>query len=192
MRSRVGSLVISAALAGSATAAESTLTLDPTASRITFTLKATLHQVDGSFDLTSGEIRFDPETGAASGRVVVDARSGDTEKAKRDKKMHETVLKSVEHPLIVFEPTSFEGTLSPRGSSELQVEGTMQLLGAKHTMAFPLEVSIEHGEVRVRGSFAVPYVEWGLTDPSAFVLRVAKTVDVSLELAGRVKAAPDE
>ena len=110
MRFRIGSMVISAVLAGSVAAAESTLTLDPTASRITFTLKATLHQVDGSFDLTSGEIRFDPETGTASGRVVVDARSGDTENAKRDKKMHETVLKSVEHPLIVFEPTSFEGT----------------------------------------------------------------------------------
>ena len=192
MRSRIASLVISTVLAGSAMAAESRLTLDPAASRITFTLQATLHQVHGSFDLTSGEIRFDPETETASGRVVVDARSADTDNAKRDKKMHETVLRSAEYPLILFEPTSFEGKLSPQGSSELQVEGTMQLLGAKHTLAFPLEVSIDQGEVRVRGGFAVPYVEWGLTDPSAFVLRVGKVVDVSFEFAGLLDAAADE
>jgi hypothetical protein len=47
----------------------------------------------------------------------------------------------------------------------------------------------EDGHVRVEGTFTVPYVAWGLRDYSNFVLRVAPTVDVQLDVVGRLAGA---
>ena len=76
------------AVASPALAAERVVTLDPKASEIKFTLDATLHTVHGSLRLTRGELRFDPDTGAASGTIEADATSSETSNARRDRNMH--------------------------------------------------------------------------------------------------------
>ena len=75
-------------------AQEKVFELDPANSKIQFTLDATLHSVHGTFKLKSGTIHFNPATGAASGQLVVDATSGDTENDGRDRRMHKVVLES--------------------------------------------------------------------------------------------------
>jgi hypothetical protein len=37
--------------------------------------------------------------------------------------------------------------------------------------------------------FAVPYVEWGMKNPSTLFLRVGDKVDIDLQAAGRIRAA---
>ncbi|MCJ7754614.1 MAG: hypothetical protein MUP13_08620, partial [Thermoanaerobaculales bacterium] len=54
-------------------AAEWRVDLDPERTQVTFTLKATLHTVDGTAQLASGSLVIDPETGAVAGEIVVDA-----------------------------------------------------------------------------------------------------------------------
>ncbi len=179
-------MIATATLAGDAV-----FTVDPAASAVTFTLQATMHEVEGRFRVEPGEIRFDAASGSASGRIVIDASSGDTSNAKRDRKMHASVLRSSEHRRIVFEPTAVAGTLAPAGSSDLEVSGTLRLLDGAHAIEVPVGVTIEGEAVRVRTTFSVPYVDWGLTDPSVFVLRVAKTVEVVVDLTGRL-AGPEE
>jgi hypothetical protein len=55
--------------------------LDPAATQVAFTLRATLHTVAGTFVLKHGTVMLDPATGKAEGLVVVDAagagRAGD-------------------------------------------------------------------------------------------------------------------
>lgn len=173
-------------------AEELTLMLDPEATTIDFTLGATLHTVEGSFRLEEGELTFDPETGDISGRVVVDATSGNTGNDKRDRDMHRKVLESERYPDFVFVPTRLEGAYEPARASDVTLHGTLQIHGGEHEIAIPATVAVNTtggGERRLEatGTFEVPYVEWGMEDPSKFLLRVAKSVEVTVHAEGRLE-----
>ena len=89
----LGALLLPALLATGARA-EGVLRIDPARSAVRFTLAATLHTVHGEGRVVSGELRFDPAGGPASGAVVVDARSFATGIDARDRDMHAKVLES--------------------------------------------------------------------------------------------------
>jgi polyisoprenoid-binding protein YceI len=174
-----------------ATAREYSLSLDPQATDVSFTLEATGENVHGSLHLRSGDIRFDPETGVASGRIEIDATRADTGNKKRDRKMHSKVLESESNPLIVFVPREIRGDYPLTGSGpladggltsgEVTLVGTLTLLGVEHEVALPATVTGEGSTIDFDSHFTVPYVAWGLHDPSWLVLRVAKEVDVTVE-----------
>jgi len=181
------------ALAASATASadQRTLTLDPARTTASFTLGATLHTVHGSAPVARGVIVFDPDGGAASGEITVDANRADTGSAKRDREMHENVLVSARHPTIVLRPTRVEGRLPEAGTTTLTVHGTIELVGRQHEITVPVEVAVTQDEVTIRAEFDLPYVEWGLHDPSAFLLKVDRFVTVAVAGAGTLSAGPD-
>ncbi len=192
---RAAVLVLAAGFAAAAAtppqaAAERRIVFDPEASRIEFTLGATLHTVRGSARLAAGAITLDLAGAATGGRlageIVVDARSAETGNRKRDRDMHEKVLESEEHPRIVFRPESFEGALAAAGASRVTVRGRLEIHGAEHALAVPADVSVEGDRIGVSATFEVPYVEWGMRDPSKLFLRVAKSVEVAVELVGAV------
>ena len=165
---------------------ETVVTLDPASAQIQFTLGATLHTVHGSFKLKHGEIRFDPSTGKASGSIVVDAASGDTENGSRDKKMHAEILESPKFPEITFTPTGVKGQLKELASgpaaAHVEVDGVFHLHGQDHE-GFA-EVVVDpgiNGQMRFSASFSIPYVKWGLKDPSTTFLHVKDTVDVKMQ-----------
>ena len=86
-------------------AAELEVVVDPTTAKIDFTLGATMHTVEGSLKLKSGEVRFDPATGVVVGKLVIDATSATTSNEGRDKKMHAEVLESGlsnPHPPLLY------------------------------------------------------------------------------------------
>jgi polyisoprenoid-binding protein YceI len=191
VRSLAPGVLVAAAVvaAGLIRADERLVRIAPADCAISFTLQATLHKVHGSFAVSSGEIGFDVEGGAASGRVVVDAASGDTGNAKRDRKMHDEVLVSSRWPEITFSPTSIEGSVLPAGESEVRIRGILRLHDEPHEVEVPMRLTIEGERLRAEGGLVVPYVAWGLEDPSSFVLRVGKTVDVRIACGGILTAA---
>ena len=179
-------LVLAAVLSGSlpAAAEERVLVLDPAESRVTFRLGAFLHTVEGSFDVSSGEVRYDSETGEATGRIVVDTASGTTNNRRRDRRMHSEVLLSQRYPRFVFVPDHFEGGVGPEGGG-VMLSGELEFFGSRHRLEIPawVEPSTD-GRVRASGGFEIPYAEWGMKDVSGFLLRVSDEVEVRIEAVG--------
>jgi hypothetical protein len=52
----------------------------------------------------------------------------------------------------------------------------------------PMHIEISGSELSVRGTFLVPYVEWGMKSPSNFLIRVDEKVKIDLDAVGHFKA----
>jgi polyisoprenoid-binding protein YceI len=164
--------------------AQQKLTLDPASSEVHFTLSDTLHTVHGTFHIQQGEIAFDPSTGKSTGSIVVDALSGQSGNATRDHRMTDDELKASTYKTITFAPTTFSGTFNPTGDSTLQVHGTFTLLSTPHEMDVPMKIHATADQLQATGTFAVSYIQWGLKDPSTFMIHVNKEVQIDLALTG--------
>lgn len=167
-----------------ATYAQQKLSLDPSHSEVHFTLGDVLHTVHGTFAIQRGEIDFSSTTGKASGTIIVDATSGQSGNSTRDRRMTNDQLKATTYSTVSFSPTSFTGTLNPSGDSSLTVHGLFTILGTPHEIDVPMKVHMEGDQLHASGSFSVPYVKWGLKDPSTLMLRVNKEVQIDLSLTG--------
>ncbi len=169
-------------------AAQQQLVLSPDETEITIFLEATGHDVHGTFYLQAGTITFDTETGEADGLITVDATRGETGNKKRDRKMHGTVLESDKFPLIQFRPERVHGTVAAQGESQLDLSGKLSIHGSEHDVTLAAEVHREGDQLRAETDVPVPFVEWGMEDPSIFILSVAKVVQVHLSAVGTLSA----
>lgn len=167
-----------------------TLSLDPAKTRLTMHLSATLHGVKGTLGPGSGTIEFDPVTGTAGGEVVVDLTRAETGVARRDEKMHEKILKTDRHPSAVFRPDRVD-VPEPiqQGANDLQVHGNLEFHGSTHRVSLVTRAVLDGDRVTATARLEIPYVEWGVDDPSFFVLRVAKVVTVEIHATGRLAGA---
>jgi polyisoprenoid-binding protein YceI len=163
-----------------------TLIVDPGTSQIAFVLGATGHDVHGNFHVQSASIDFDRSAATISGTVVVAAGSAETGDATRDRKMLTDVLEVASFPQVTFVPERYEGEVAVSGDSQLQVYGVFTLHGTPHNITVPVRVHIEGQSLTAKAHITVPYVQWGLKDPSVFILKVAKEVGVDVTLSGRI------
>jgi polyisoprenoid-binding protein YceI len=180
-------LFLMALISSALFAQEQVFTLDPGRSQVAWTLGDVLHTVHGTFQLKSGVLRFDSATGNASGELVVDATSGQSGNDTRDKKMKREVLETEKFPTIVFVPQHVTGNVT--GGAQVQLQGTMTLHGHAHpiTVVVPLQVSGTQASTNVH--FDVPYVDWGLKNPSTLFLRVNKSVEIDVHAVGTLTPA---
>ena len=165
-------------------AQEATLNFVPSQTTVNFTLGDVLHTVHGSFKLKAGQVRFAPASNAISGEIVVDAASGNSGSTGRDRKMHKEILESARYPEVTFRPHRVEGKVLALGTSLVQVHGMFGIHGAEHDITVPAQVELASDHWSLTVHFAVPYVKWGIKDPSTFILRVEKTVDIDLHALG--------
>jgi polyisoprenoid-binding protein YceI len=163
--------------------------INPDASTVTFTLNSTHEVTHGTFHVEKGTVTFDRATPALSGLIVVSAASGNTGNASRDKKMLNDILQAPQFSDVTFAPQTYTGTLAPTGDSTLQVTGIFTLHGAPHPLTVPMQMHIEGNKLTAKTTFEVPYIDWGLKDPSWFVLKVSKAVEVNLTLIGFLSPA---
>lgn len=166
--------------------------VDPTESAVHWTLGTTLHTVHGTFALKTGSLQFDPSTGTARGEVAVDATSGKSGNEGRDRKMHKEVLESARFGEITFRPDSINGKLEMQGGSTVQVHGIFSLHGSEHELTVPAQVNLSREHWSGSAKFSIPFIEWGLKNPSSWVLKVDHSVSIDLELKGTIKGQPPQ
>lgn len=162
---------------------------DPSQTAAAFTLGDVLHTVRGSFQAKQCEILFDPASGRIGGGIVIDATSGQSGNAARDRKMHSEVLESTRYPEISFKPDYAEGKLTVPGASTIKVHGVFGIHGAEHEMIVPVAVTIAADHWAAFAQFEVPYVAWGLRNPSVLLLRVGNIVHIDFHAEGSLPSA---
>jgi polyisoprenoid-binding protein YceI len=175
--------------APAARAQDSAVVLDRGQAKIEFTLGSTLHTVHGTFALKDSTLRFDPASGKISGTVVADATSGESGNSGRDSRMHREILESVKFPEIVFIPTQMTGAVAAQGTSKVEVSGRFRLHGQEHDLKIPVEIVADGQKLQLAMHFVIPYVQWGLKNPSNFLLHASDKVDVEIHAAGRMETA---
>jgi polyisoprenoid-binding protein YceI len=169
-----------------AASAQAVFDVDASQSRAAFTLSDVLHTVHGSFKVKRGSIHFDP-SGEASGEIVVDATSGDSGSGARDKRMHQNVLESQKFPEIVFVPSRVRGAVNATGESKVEIDGTFTIHGASHPLTASAVVVATGDRLQTKVHFVVPYVSWGMKNPSTLFLKVGEAVDIDLEASGQLR-----
>jgi polyisoprenoid-binding protein YceI len=172
-------------LASAGQAQEIAVQLDPAQSKIEFTLGSTLHTVEGAFKLKSGSIRYDPSSGKMGGSIVVDATSGESGNGGRDRKMHREILESGKYPDIVLVPNRGDGTFNPKGLSRLEVSGLFSLHGQDHEITLPIEIQPVGRQMKLAAHITIPYIKWGLKNPSTFLLRASDKVEIEIHAVGQ-------
>ena len=169
-----------------ASAQTTTLKVDPEQSQVAFTLGDVLHTVHGTFHVSNGSVTFDPKQLQISGAVNVAAGSGNSGSEARDKKMSDDILEVSRFAVVSFSPQHLSGAVAMSGDSTIEVSGVFTVHGSPHPLTVPITIHIENGRCTAKTHFVVPYVQWGMKDPSTFVLRVAKEVSIDLVLVGQV------
>jgi polyisoprenoid-binding protein YceI len=173
-------------LAPSALAQRQTFVVNPDASEVKMTLNTTHELVVGTFHLRSGSIEFDRSNHSISGSVVVLAGSGKTGNNSRDKKMYRDVLEVEQHATVWFEPKTYSGAIAPSGDSNISVTGIFTLLGIPHEITIPILVHLEGTSATASAHFVVPYVQWGLKNPSFLIWKADNDVAIDLALKGQL------
>lgn len=179
-------LAVLLAIAPAAFAQHETFSVNPDASQVTFALGGSGHHVQGTFHVQKGSIEFDPNAKKIAGSVIVAAGSGNSGEPSRDKNMNTNVLDTAHFAEVTFAPNSYQGAIATSGDSTIQVAGVFTLHGTPHDLTLPMQIHIDGTNLTAKGHFTVPYVKWGLKDPSIFVLKVAKEVDIDLTLSGQM------
>jgi polyisoprenoid-binding protein YceI len=166
---------------------ELALVLDPATSKVHWTLDSSLHTVHGTFALKKGTVRVELASGKASGEIVADATSGNSGNDGRDKKMHREILESGRYAEVVFRPDRVEGKITSQGACSVRIHGIFMLHGSEHELTIPVQAELGTDHWSGSAKFDIPYVEWGLKNPSNFLLKANHAVNIELELKGSLQ-----
>ncbi len=157
------------------------LHFDAATTTIRWTLKDFLRTVHGTFQLKSGLITLDEKTGVAEGEVIVETASGESGNSARDRRMQKDVLESAKYPEAIFHPQKVTDIVRDGQTQDVTVEGTFTIHGVDHPLFLQVKTTLNGNVLMAKTNFIVPYVAWGMKDPSTLLLRVGKTVQVDLD-----------
>jgi polyisoprenoid-binding protein YceI len=157
--SRIGAVLLVAAIASTAAAEPRLYVLDPARSQIRFHAVSRFMDADGSFKQLAGELRLEgdrPET--VVGRVVVQVASIDTGNRMRDNHLRsEYFFDAGRYPEAVFVASG-----ARRDAGRVVVTGELTIRGVTRPLAVPVTVTAGAGSIRVQGQLTVNRREFGV------------------------------
>jgi polyisoprenoid-binding protein YceI len=160
-----------------------TFVFKPATTSIHWTLGGTLHTVHGTFKLKRGTVEVNLDDNSADGLIEIDATSGESGNAARDQRMRQSVLESDRYPIISLRPTHVLGKLASSSNEVITVEGVFRIHGTEHPIQLRIDLHPEGEAITLKTHFTVPYVDWGMKDPSILFFRVDKTVNIDIDAA---------
>jgi polyisoprenoid-binding protein YceI len=182
------------ALATGLSAQQIHLRLNAQQSEVHWVLKDTLQTVHGSFAIKQGHFTFYPEEGTdwcrAEGEVVIDVPSGASGNKTRDARMHREFLESYKYPVAIFRARRYSGIIRPGPLQTVRVEGTITLHGVEHPLTLEFKVLLDGNKVAAETGFEIPYVDWGIKDPSIPMIHVEKQALVEVAARGVIEFIP--
>ena len=164
-----------------------TLHFDPAATTIDWSLKDLLHTVRGTFQLKGGMLTLDEKTGDAQGEIIIETASGESGNSARDRRMKDDVLESTKYPEAIFHPESVTGFVRVGQAEAMTVKGTFTIHGVDHPLFLQDKTELNGDTLTAMTGFEVPYVAWGMKDPSTLMLRVGKVVQVDVDARAKMQ-----
>jgi polyisoprenoid-binding protein YceI len=161
---------------------------DPASTQIRFKVGSMLRDVRGTFHFKGGALAIDPDSTLAQGELLVDATTGRTGNAARDKELQEDVLESKRYPSIFFHAEHLRGQIPKTdGSSDVIAEGMLNIHGADHPLQMKVHLVRVGNSLSATTHFTVPYVEWGMKNPRGSFLHLSKTAQVDVSAKGTAR-----
>jgi polyisoprenoid-binding protein YceI len=179
-------LALAVVLAPAVFAQHQTFAVNPDVSEVKMKLNTTHEVVNGIFRVQSGSIDFDRTASHISGIVIVAAGSGKTGNDSRDKKMNKDILKVDQFATVSFAPKTYNGIIAASGDSTIQVSGLFTLLATTHDLTIPMQIHVDGTKATAKAQFVVPYVQWGLKNPSFLIWKAENDVAIDLNLVGQI------
>ena len=172
------------ALALLASSAAEVLSLDPSATTVSFHVNHKMHRVDGSSRSAEGKAVIEPD-GKVLAMVRVPVASFESGDANRDSHMRET-LGVGHHPFVVFKGvSSLDAPLDGRPVSP-RLKGELDFHGVKRRVEVPVSVQPGgDGSVRVRGSLRISLEEYGIDRPSLLFVKIDDQCTIEFDLLMR-------
>lgn len=169
-------------------------TLQKGTGRARFRVEAPLDSIDGSASGLSGELRFDEASWAeGTGRIRIDLRGFTTGLSLRDEDLREQFFQVDRFPEAVLTITRLERpsqtVLAPGRDGQADVVGTLSLHGKEQAVRIPVTVQLSeeagHRDLRVTGTFEVPFTEYGIPRPARLFLKLGSVAQVRFEATFR-------
>ena len=179
-------LALAVVLAPAVFAQHQTFAVNTDASEVKMKLNTTHEVVNGTFHVQSGSINFDRTASHISGIVIVAAGSGKTGNDSRDKKMNKDILKVDQFATVSFAPKTYSGMIAASGDSTIQVSGVFTLLGTAHDLTIPMQIHVDGAKATAKAQFVIPFVQWGLKNPSFLIWKAENDVAIDLNLVGQI------
>ena len=101
--------------------------------------------------------------------------------------LQQAPVESAQYPEITFVPEQVQEQGLPQGDFKVQVLGTFTMHGAGHPLTLVVQAHRAGEQLTADTHFTIPYVSWGLKNPSSLFLRVNDTVDIAIHAAGQIK-----
>jgi polyisoprenoid-binding protein YceI len=143
--------------------------------RVTYAASYTLGRWEGTNTSVRGSVRWNPQTGEASGQVCVELGRFDSGNALRDADAR-GVFNVDKYPLSCLEVERID-----QAGDETTISGNLEISGTRRPVRIAGKLTREGNTYRFVGGFNTSFSEWKLSPPSLLFLRVNDPVEVRLE-----------
>ena len=88
--------------------------------------------------------------------------------------------------MTIIPASRVEGNVASGGTSTVQVHGIFSIHGTEHELTMPVRIQTFADHWIADTNFTIPYVKWGIKNPSNFMLRVSESVEIEVHATGAI------